>query len=309
VSDENDEGGAPPSLSYPTSFAGLLAWANAHNMPPVRARTRFAQYVALHAIAGSRVLRGFLVFKGGNALDFVWQPNRSTQDLDFSADLIVADLGAELGRLRGLFAAALAGTEREFGVLCRVAGIRQEPPGADKTFVTYRVQIAYALPDQDPLRRRMERDPKYPGAQFIKVEISINEPICADARVDLPGAEGGWYLRVSTREDIVAEKLRALLQQPIRNRTRRQDLLDIAVLLRAGVPLNRAQVAEFLLRKAAARAVPVSRAAFHVPEIMERARQDYDALVDTTRNLFVPFDEARDLLYALVDYLDIPAML
>lgn len=55
---------------------------------------------------------------------------------------------------------------------------------------------------------------------------------------------GSLPLRVSTAEDIVAEKLRALLQQALRNRTRRQDLLDIAALLRAGVPLDPARVAD-----------------------------------------------------------------
>jgi len=292
---------------YPTSFETLQKWANENNMPAMQARTHFAQYVVLHAVAASRTLRGFLVLKGGNALDFVWQPNRSTQDLDFSADLVVDNLGAEVDRLKGLFVPALAPADPTFGVLCRLASIKQEPPGADKTFVTYRLQIAYALPDQGSLRNHMERDPKFPGSQFVKVEISINEPICADERIDISGTEGRLYLRVSTREDIVAEKLRALLQQPIRNRTRRQDLLDIAVILRVGAPLDGDRVAEFLQRKAAARDVPVSWAAFHAPEIMDRARQDYAALAETTRLLFVPFDEARDLFYAFVGTLPIPA--
>jgi predicted nucleotidyltransferase component of viral defense system len=51
------------------------------------ARRRFAQYAVLRAIASSARLSELLVFKGGNALDFVWSPNRSTSDLDFSADM------------------------------------------------------------------------------------------------------------------------------------------------------------------------------------------------------------------------------
>ena len=51
------------------------------------ARQRFAQYAVLRAVASPARLSELLVFKGGDALDFVWSPNRSTIDLDFSADM------------------------------------------------------------------------------------------------------------------------------------------------------------------------------------------------------------------------------
>ncbi len=47
------------------------------------ARRRFAQYAVLRAIAPSARLSELLVFEGGNALDYVRSPNRSTIDLDF----------------------------------------------------------------------------------------------------------------------------------------------------------------------------------------------------------------------------------
>jgi len=290
------------STLYPSSFNGLAAWAREHNIAVTEARLRFAQYTMLRAIAGSRALSASLVFKGGNALDFMWQPNRSTLDLDFSTAREVSDVDAEGDLLADLFARALTVVEREFGVYCRVARVERQPPGTGKTFVTYYIRIAYALPDQAPLRRRMEAGPRL-ASQGIEIEVSINEPICADRQFDIAGTNP---LRVSTVEDIVAEKLRALLQQAIRNRARPQDLLDIAVVLRAGPPLDRANVANFLLRKAAARNVPVSRAAFHNPEIMVRANRGYAELATTTRTLFIPFEEARVALYSFVDELDIP---
>jgi len=287
---------------YPPSFDSLPTWARTHNIAMTEARRRFAQYVVLRAIVSSRALSGVLVFKGGNALDFMWQPNRSTLDLDFSTARVVADLGREAESLRTLFTGALNSVGPGFGVLCRIARVEQRPPGSDKTFVTYLIRVAYALPDQESLRQRMGIDPTY-GPQLIDIEVSINEPICADEPRDIDGTHP---LRISTVEDIVAEKLRALLQQPIRKRARPQDLLDIAVVLRQGLPLDRALVTDFLLRKAAARTISVSHGAFHHPEIMERARRGYDELKGTTRVLFVPFEEARDLLYGLVDTLTIP---
>src|SRR3954453_2864499 len=73
--------------TYPSTFDGIRHWANVNGIAVNEARIRFTQYATLRAIASSQTLSRTLVFKGGNALDFVWQPNRSTLDLDFSADM------------------------------------------------------------------------------------------------------------------------------------------------------------------------------------------------------------------------------
>jgi predicted nucleotidyltransferase component of viral defense system len=250
---------------YPRSFAGIRTWAKDNGMGMTEARVRFAQYTILRAITQSHQLGSSLVFKGGNALDFVWQPNRSTQDLDFSAEL--SALGQNLtdaaAALQRLLRPSLVAVGAELGVACRLERLEQQPPGADKTFVTYQIRIGYALPDQDRVRRRIEAG--LTSNQAIKLEVSINESICADIPIDIGGIRP---LRVSTLEDIIAEKLRALLQQPIRDRRRRQDLLDIAVAVREAPTLNYDQISDFLQKKSAARAISVSRAAFRDPEIM-----------------------------------------
>jgi predicted nucleotidyltransferase component of viral defense system len=282
---------------YPTSFAETARWAAETGLPVGEARFRFAQYGVLRAVASSKVLSETLVFKGGNALDFVWQPNRSTRDLDFSAR--ESDLGA--GRIRELLTASLARAGRETGVAYRVQRVRQNPPGENKTFITYDVKIGYALPDD--LRSRQKIEHSEDVSAVVPVEISLNEPICASVGVDIDAAHP---LEVSTLEDIVAEKLRALLQQPIRNRSRRQDMLDIAVILRGGEDLDRAKVAEYLIRKAAARSVPVSREAFRGQEIKARAAEGYEELEATTRYTFISFAEAYAEVMALVDRLNLP---
>jgi hypothetical protein len=139
----------------------------------------------------------------------------------------------------------------------------------------------------------------------VPVEVSSNEPIGADRDV----AVGDRSLRVGTLEDIVAEKLRAYLQQKgeIRNRNRRQNLLDIAHILQTGAPLDLDSVSQYLLEKAWARDVPVSKAAFRDPELADCARREYDDLKATVREGFVPFEEALKSLFTLVEKLAIPA--
>jgi predicted nucleotidyltransferase component of viral defense system len=285
------------NLDYPRSFGEIQAWATKNKILAREARVRFAQYGVLRAIADSRGLSSILVFKGGNALDFVWSPNRSTQDLDFSTT--DANLSGE--RLRGLLDTSLAGVKRLLGIHARVQRIERQPPGDDKIFITYAVNVAFALQDEAKLQEKIAGG--IPCPQIVPLDISLNEPICAHLGINI---EGTNPLLVSTVEDILAEKLRSLLQQPIRNRHRKQDMLDIAVLLRDQQDIGLDRVASFLLRKAEARAVPVSRQAFRHPEIRDRARVDYDDLRQTTRSIFVPFEEAYATLLSLVDSLPIP---
>jgi predicted nucleotidyltransferase component of viral defense system len=294
---------AKPSLNYPTSFGAISAWAKENGVGVREARLRFAQYGVLRGIASSASLRQLLVFKGGNALDFIWDPNRSTLDLDFSVDMSkLENRDLVEAELEALLSTGLSA--RDLGMRFGVHSVRRQPPGEGKTFVTYTARIGYALPDDPHNRTRLEAGE--PSTYVVPVEVSINEPIGADQSVVL-GA-GRRSLRVSTPEDIVAEKLRAFLQQKqeIRNRERPQDLLDIAHLLRRNTPLNLGDVSRFLLRKAEARNVSVSKAAFRDPELAERAHYGYEELRDTVRGDFVPFDEALRSLHGLVEELDIP---
>jgi hypothetical protein len=282
---------------------GVLGlWAAANGVTLDEARRRFAQYVVLCAIASVAALRRHLVFKGGNALEFVWQPNRSTIDLDFSIDQSGDDFEIAAAPIGSLLTRGLHQVGPRFGLALAVHSVRQNPPGEDKTFATYVAKVGYALPDEPRLLLRMANGE--PSTHIIPVEMSVNEPICATAEIAIDPAFPN--LRVSTLEDIVAEKLRALLQQPIRDRERRQDLLDIAVIVQRHSDLDTDRVATFLLAKAAARDVPVSRAAFRAPAIAERAGVGYEALAATTRILFVPFDQAMALLFTFVDDLPLP---
>jgi len=284
--------------NYPTSLGETSSWARDNGATVDEARRRFAQYAVLRAISQSQALSASLVFKGGNALDFIWQPNRGTLDLDFS---ISGELATEFTEqsIRRYFEQSLTIVGRQLSILFRVHRVDQNPPGDDKTFVTYEAKLGYALQDEQRLRRRM--DLGMPSTRVIEVDISLNDPICQYEERDLAGGT----LRVCTLEDIVAEKLRALLQQPIRNRGRRQDLLDIAFLRRYGRALDLSSVATFLRTKAHARSIHVSREAFRSREVLDRASSDYSALQQVTRGLFIPYEEAVTELLRLVSELPI----
>jgi predicted nucleotidyltransferase component of viral defense system len=242
----------------------IAEWAAKNQLLVQEARFRFAQYTVLRAIADSRSLSASLVFKGGNALDFIWEPNRSTKDLDFSA----RDNNLQMPDLKKLLGDSLTRVGGLMGVSYRVQHMEQQPPGQDKTFITFMCKVGYALPDDRKNRERILQGGNV--STVVPLDISLNELICATENIDLDGTHS---LQVCTLEDIVAEKLRALLQQipkiP-RNRLRCQDVLDIAMIL-AERELDEARIAEFLVQKASARNVPVSKRAFREDEITDPA--------------------------------------
>lgn len=279
---------------YPTSFPGIKIWATENHIAASQARTRFAQYGILQSIAGSRMLSSTLVFKGGNALDFIWQPNRSTIDLDFSSR--EASLNVDL--IREYLEPSLQRTSKITGTQYRLQKMVQQPPGLNKTFITFLVVVGYAL--LDDLKNQARINSSQPSLASIPVEISINELICASEPVDVQSSNA---LQVSTEEDIVAEKLRALLQQIPRNRHRPQDVLDIAVLLARGTNLRPDVVALYLKQKAASRDVRVDLDLFKADELWARASENYGSLKNTARELFIAFPEAKQAVLRFVETL------
>jgi hypothetical protein len=94
--------------------------------------------------------------------------------------------------------------------------------------------------------------------------------------------------------DLVAEKFRAMIQQPVRNRYRRQDAYDLYCLLEAHGPnlddLHDA-VREALLRKAEGRGLAVDRDALRNPEVERRSKAEYPQLAAEITRTLPDFDE------------------
>lgn len=292
------------NTNFPIHFTDIDEWSRREGVTQTEAGRRYAQYLILGAIARSTELRSSIVFKGGNALEFVYLPNRSTTDLDFSFIDPVAETDSLTRRAEQLLAAALKISPDQEGTILRLQSLRKNPPRPDATFVTLAGKVAYALPDQPNQQNRLLAGE--PGANVIPVEMSMNEVVCDWSMT--PIGNEGVALNTSSIDDIVAEKLRAILQQTSRNRYRSQDVIDIASIVRnESLKINRVRIGEFLVRKSEARGVPATLMAFRDPDLERRSKANYDALRDTVRYTFIPFDEAWETVMQLVDSLDIPA--
>jgi len=285
--------------SYPRSIDELASWRRSTGATAAGARLRFMQFVVLASISSSHPLASKLVFKGGNALLFFYGNLRSTLDLDFTA---AVDFPDDRKRIEELLNVALRYPLNRFQVKARCQSIQRNPPGLDKTFPTYLAKVCYQLPG-DRYYQNFDEGRKY--AQVIELEISLNDVICETVSWK-PDESSEPLLRCSL-EDNLAEKLRALLQQPIRNRSRPQDVYDIASRVREfGGALDLAKISEFLLKKAQARNIQPRKSSFD-ESVRSRAAASYDIQIRAEApNAFIPFEEAWPEVLSVVSRLAIP---
>ena len=129
----------------------------------------------------------------------------------------------------------------------------------------------------------------------VQIDYSFNEPIHSIDRILV---EEGCEIRAYSAVDMIAEKLRALLQQEVRNRARRQDAFDIFHLLdtiRQGDDnddfATKAKVLPALLKKAKARNLYIDQSSMADENIIRRSRQEYSTLAAEIEGDLPAFDE------------------
>ena len=105
----------------------------------------------------------------------------------------------------------------------------------------------------------------------FKIDISFNEP--AVRHVEILDIGGDGRLPAYAPAEVVAEKLRAILQQPVRDRIRHQDVFDIEFLLREYEfdAAQKASILEALIEKCQSRGIDPGIDSFEDAEIRERA--------------------------------------
>lgn len=131
------------SRPYPISLTELENWRKYNGTTSDEARKRLVQYLILEAIAGAPDLASALIFKGGNALRFVYGSKRTTLDLDFTAMPGFCD---DPDKIRHLLNVAFARIVQQFNVQMRCQRVHRNPKRQDATRPTYSIKVGYQLP-------------------------------------------------------------------------------------------------------------------------------------------------------------------
>lgn len=238
-----------------------------------------AHEIILHAIADTSSLRDSLYLKGGTLMGFAYNSPRRTTDMDFSYVPFGKPDHDTADNLRSLFDTALERTAKKLGyadMIMRVQSIDPQPPSyLDADFPALKFKIAYAKRGTNQAKQLEAGS----ASAVARLDISFNEQI--DGAQELQISEEKSLLSYSLA-DLVAEKYRALLQQPIRKRNRRQDVYDLNFLLRHyrdALYKFKPKIHKVLVEKCLSRDLPpLSRESIDGPEVRERAGRDWDTL-------------------------------
>lgn len=269
------------------------------------AEFRKAVHILLYTLALSDERKCQYALKGGILLAIRYDSPRFTTDVDLStseaftqdrADLFLDQIGSQLPH-----SVASLG----YGIDCRVQSheVRPKPGGEDKQFFTLQIKIGYAVQGTRQHRRLLDGK----TSKTFQVDYSFFEK--------MPNLEGltideGMVLPAYTIHDLVAEKLRTMLQQAVRNRYRRQDAFDIYKLLNQGVlesKDDRKRVLESLLEKSASRSLEVSQTSLDAPDIRDRSRREYENLRAEVVGTIPEFDAVYDRVVEFYRTLPWPA--
>ena len=130
----------------------------------------------------------------------------------------------------------------------------------------------------------------------LQVDISFKEPVVYSAELTITDTQ--VVIQTYDVAEIIGEKLRALLQQPIRKRTRRQDVFDIDYLISTYHPDAdmRAAILCSLMAKADERDVMVGPNSLENTKVKELARAEWKTLKLEIGGRLPDFEEAFELV-------------
>jgi len=121
----------------------------------------------------------------------------------------------------------IASDEFAYGVSCRVQSLAIQPKKnhENATFPSFNLTIGYARKNSAGEMDRLDRGqcPK-----TIKIDYSFNELSYSIDDIIINDEDGVSAYGIT---DLIAEKIRSIIQQPYRNRSRRQDIYDLDFLL------------------------------------------------------------------------------
>lgn len=268
---------------------------------PLRERGfREAVHIILDGIGHSENLQARMVIKGGLLMAIRYDSSRFTRDRDMStsdryveaqAENLIADFETGL---------VLADDRLSYQTACRLQSRKVEPKGANRTHHNLTMTIGFA--DRSS-RGAMDRLNAGKSANTVTIDYSFNE---AMFDVELLVLDGGAVIRSYSLHYLLAEKMRSLLQQPVRKRNRRQDVYDIWHLLESVPRLSKAELGpihRMLVESCRSRNIEPVRGSMKDDDVVRMAEKGYaDLQADVDEDL-PSFDEAMHRVQLFYDSL------
>ena len=253
----------------PLNFVDVAAWVDSDGIDSVQRIQRQANHVLLVAIAQIRSPYS-LYLKGGLLLGLVYNSPRMTVDVDMTAGFepsrdIDSRLAAKLRDCLPTTVAMLGYVGTQIG-LKEIKKLPKKLEIEDASFPSLQLLFEY----------RSGTDGRSKPYQ-IRIDVSFNEPEMTS--VDIFDIGNSIELHAYSLVDVIAEKYRALLQQPIRRRERRQDVYDIDFLQRFDFDAKeKSAIHAAILEKCRARDIEPTIGSMDNPQVKEKACAYWDTI-------------------------------
>jgi predicted nucleotidyltransferase component of viral defense system len=257
------------------SAIDLTAWVD-EELRSDRKVFRQAVQLVLRAIAQSPSLSAVMIMKGGLLLAVRYHSSRFTRDIDFSTSKRLQEV--DLPTLLAAIAEALASVsaDNEHAMALRLQSHEVKPPNRPGVnFPTLQMRIGYASRLEPKSLRKLESTG---SSQIVQVDYSFNEWASGREQQEVDGG----HLLMYTFHDLVSEKLRSVLQQPIRGqgRPRYQDIYDIFLLLGTTVDDgDKAIILAKLFEASKDRQVPLHKEALRDEQVIKLSREQYASVL------------------------------
>jgi len=266
----------------------IARWVDKEDDPRPR-KFREAVHIILAAIATSQNLNSKMILKGGQLLAIRYASSRFTRDIDFSTSSKVSGFNLETFLREFEQSLVVACENLPYDLDCRVQSYEFKPPNPEATFPTLVVRVGYANKSDVKSHRRLVAKN---SSDVVKIDYSFNEKIQKTDPIRL--SDGGKVL-VYSFSDLVAEKYRAILQQEVRNRSRRQDVYDLHYLIGRVQEIGQGekqQILNSLRIKSQSRNLEVNKDSISNKAIIARSRRDYPGVGQEIEGELPDFDEA-----------------
>ena len=253
---------------------------------------RMAVHVILKAIATSDYLKPHMIMKGGMLLGIRYKSSRYTKDIDFSTPELFENFNRDLFRTELDESLVAATDELSYGIDCIVQSFNIQPkekPGVELTHPSLLITIGYAEKGtrlhQNLLQKRC--------SDIIKIDYSFNEVVPHPEELSLEGEQ----LTAYGFTDLIAEKIRSVMQQVVRNRQRRQDIYDLNYLLDSTETLDDEEkliVLRSIILKSQGRLLEgfVKKNTLDDPAIYDFSKADYLLMADEVEGDLPDFEES-----------------
>lgn len=264
------------------------------NQSAERVPFRQAVHTILVAITRSEALKTNMIMKGGILLALGYESTRYTKDIDFSTAKTLKEFNLE-SFVQDLRNALVESVESlDYGLDCQVQSYKQKPPKSDATFPTIEISVGYAYKyDRNAHRRLLNKN----SSNIVEIDYSLNEP---SREVEIFEIEEGKQIQIYGFTELVAEKFRAILQQVIRKRRRRQDVYDLNFLLshypHARDLATKAKILDSMIEKSNSRGLTVSKESLSDPEVIRLSREEYDLLTSEIEGPLQNFEQAYSII-------------